>query len=54
MPSFSSILLMVSEKIFFLENLPFKSPLQLIKLSDLDKSRMKRGGLLFTIDGKMG
>ena len=39
---------MVSEKIFeyFFENLPFISPRQPIKLSDLDKSRMKRGGLL--------
>ena len=28
------------------ENLPFMSPHQPIKLSDLDKSRMKHGGLL--------
>ena len=28
------------------ENLPFMSPRQPIKLSDLDKSRMKHGGLL--------
>ena len=28
-------------------NLPFMSPRQPIKLSDLDKSRMKHGGLLF-------
>ena len=49
MPSFSFILLTVSEKKnfdFFFENLPFMSPLQQIKLSDLDKSRMKHGGLL--------
>ena len=32
--------------IFFFENLRFISPRQPIKLSDLDKSRMKRGGLL--------
>ena len=32
--------------IFFLENLPFMSPRQPIKLSDLDKSHMKHGGLL--------
>ena len=40
--------LMVSEKIFeyFFENLPFMLPFQPIKLSDLDKSRMKRGRLL--------
>ena len=31
---------------FFLENLPFMSPLQPIKLSDLDKNRMQHGGLL--------
>ena len=30
----------------FFENLPFMSPRQPIKLSDLDKSRMKHGGLL--------
>ena len=28
------------------ENLPFMSPRQPIELSDLDKSRMKHGGLL--------
>ena len=32
--------------IFFLENLPFMSPRQPIKSSDLDKSRLKHGGLL--------
>ena len=40
---------MVSEKKdfeYFFENLPFVSPRQPIKLSDLDKSRMKLGGLL--------
>ena len=31
---------------FFLENLPFMSPHQPIKSSDLDKSRVKHGGLL--------
>ena len=49
MPSFSFILLTVSEKKnieYFFENLPFMSPCQPIKLSDLDKSRMKHGGLL--------
>ena len=48
MPRFSFILLMVSEKIFeyCFENLPFTSPWQPIKLSDLDKSHMKRGELL--------
>ena len=48
MPSFSFILLIVSEKNFeyFFENLPFMSPRQPIKLRDLDKRRMKRGGLL--------
>ena len=30
----------------FFENLPFMSPCQPIKLSDLDKSRMQHGGLL--------
>ena len=30
----------------FFENLPFMSPRQPIKLSDLDKSRIKNGGLL--------
>ena len=40
---------MVSEKKnfdFFFENLPFMSPRQPIKSSDLDKSHMKHGGLL--------
>ena len=48
MPSFSFILLTVSEKNiqYFLENLPFMSPCQPIKSSDLYKSRMKHGGLL--------
>ena len=48
MPSFSFILLTVSEKNFeyFFDNLPFMSPRQPIKLSYLDKSRMKHGGLL--------
>ena len=49
MPSFSFILLMVAEKnieYFFLENLPLMSPCQPIKSSDLDKIRMKHGGLL--------
>ena len=32
--------------IFFFENLPFMSPSQPIKSSDLDKSRVKHGGLL--------
>ena len=32
--------------IFFFENLPFMSPRQPIKSSDLDKSRVKDGGLL--------
>ena len=39
----------VSEKKNFeyiFENLPFMSPRQPIKSSDLDKSRMKHGGLL--------
>ena len=31
---------------YFLENLPFMSPCQPIKSSDLDNSRMKHGGLL--------
>ena len=31
---------------FFFENLPFMSPCQPIKSSDLDKSRLKHGGLL--------
>ena len=30
---------------YFFENLPFMSPCQPIKLSDLDKSRMKHGEL---------
>ena len=49
MPSFSFILLTISEKKnfdFFFENLPFMSPRQPIKSSDLDKSRVKHGGLL--------
>ena len=48
MPSFSFILLTVSEKNFeyFFKNLPFMLPSQPIKSSDLDKSRMKHGGLL--------
>ena len=47
---FQLILLTVSEKknfeYFCFENLPFMSPSQPIKSSDLDKSRMKHGGLL--------
>ena len=49
MPSFGFILYMVSEKkIFkhFYENLPFLPPRQPIKYTDLDKSHMKRRGLL--------
>ena len=49
MPSFSFILLMISEKKNFeyiFENLPFMSPRQLIKSSDLDKSHMKHAGLI--------
>ena len=50
MSIFSFILLTVSEEknfeFFFLENLPFMSPRQPIKLSYLDKSRMQHGGLL--------
>ena len=49
MPCFSFILLTVSEKKNFeyiFENLPLMSPRQPIKLSDLDKSHMKHGGLL--------
>ena len=49
MPSFSFILLTISEKKnfeYFFENLPFMSPCQPIKSSDLDKSRMKHGRLL--------
>ena len=40
---------MVSEKKifeYFFEHLPFMSPRQPIKSSDLDKSNMKHGGLL--------
>ena len=33
-------------RFFFLENLPFMSPRQPIKLSDLDQSRMQHGELL--------
>ena len=49
MPSFSFTLLTVSKKKnieYFFENLPFMLPCQPIKSSDLDKSRMKHGGLL--------
>ena len=49
MPSFSFILLMVSEKKifeYFFEILPFMLPLQPIKLSDLDKIHKKCEGLL--------
>ena len=49
MPIFSFILLTVSEKKnfeYFFENLPFMSPRQPIKLSDLDNSRMQHEGLL--------
>ena len=49
MSSFSFILLTISEKKnfdFFSENLPFMSPRQPIKSSDLDKSLVKHGGLL--------
>ena len=49
MPSFSFILLTISEKKnfeYFFENLPFMSPRQPMKSSDLDKSRLKHGGLL--------
>ena len=48
MPSFGFILYMVSEKIFkhFYENQPFLPPRQPIKFTDLDKSHMKRRGLL--------
>ena len=48
MLSFSFILLTISEKKnfeYFFENLPFMSPRQPIKSSDLDKRRMKHGGL---------
>ena len=49
MPTFSFILLTISEKKnfeYFFEILPFMSPRQPIKSSDLDKSRMKHGRLL--------
>ena len=49
MPSFSFILLTVSEKMNFeyiFENLPFILPSQPFKSSDLDKSHLKHGGLL--------
>ena len=49
MLSFSFILLTISEEKnfeYFFENLPFKSPRQPIKSSDLGKRRMKHGGLL--------
>ena len=49
MPSFSFILFTVSEKKnfeYFVENLLFMSPRQPIKSSELDKSRIKHGGLL--------
>ena len=49
MPSFGFILLTISEKKnfeFLFENLPFMSPRQPIKSSDLDKSGVKHGGLL--------
>ena len=49
MPSFGFIPYMVSEKkIFkhFYENQPFLPPQQPIKFTDLDKSHMKRSGLL--------
>ena len=36
----------------FFKNLPFMSPCQPIKLSDLDKNRMKHGGLLKRISVK--
>ena len=46
--SASSSLRFLSRRIlnFFFENLPFYVAPQPIKSSDLDKSRMKRGGLL--------
>ena len=46
--SASSSLQFLRRKILniFFEKLPFMSPRQPIKLSDLDKSRMKHGGLL--------
>ena len=48
MPSLGFIHYMVSEKIFkhFYENRPFLPPRQPIKYTDLDKSHMKRRGLL--------
>ena len=49
MPSFSSILLTVSEKKnfeYFFKNLLLMSPRQPIKSSNLDKSCIKHGGLL--------
>ena len=49
MQSFSFILLTASEKKNFekkIENLPFMLPCKPIKSSDLDKRRMKHGGLL--------
>ena len=49
MPSFSFILLTIFEKKNFeyiFKNLTFMSPPQPIKSSDLDKSRIKHGGLL--------
>ena len=55
MPSFSFIPYMVSEKkIFkhFYENRPFLPPRQPIKFTDLDKSHMKRRGLLNKHFGK--
>ena len=46
--SASSFLQFLRKRILhiFFENLPFMSPRQPIKLSDLDKSRMQHGGLL--------
>ena len=49
MLSFSFILYTISELKnfeYFFENLPFMSPRQPIKSSDLGKRRMKHGGLL--------
>ena len=49
MPSFSFILLTVPERKnfeYFFKNLPFMWPRQTIKLSNLDKSGMKHGGLI--------
>ena len=42
----SSLLFLRRRTLIFFENLPFMSPRQPIKLSDLDKSLMKHGGLL--------